>query len=118
MSGFKDKNFNERLGTAASAKQAMLDRFRAKPAADDPAVLERAAERQALSEAREVRIAERKAAKLAEEARATAARIAEEKERAAREEREAAAALAKQIALEAEQKAARDARYAARKKRK
>jgi hypothetical protein len=39
MSGFKD-DFNERLDAAAKAKQAMLDKFRARrpavPAADAP----------------------------------------------------------------------------------
>jgi Family of unknown function (DUF6481) len=38
MSGFKD-DFNERLGAAAKAKQAMLEKFRARqqPAAEAPA---------------------------------------------------------------------------------
>jgi hypothetical protein len=118
MSGFKDKGFGDRLGTAASAKKAALDKFRARPAADDPAVIERREERQAISAAREVRLAERAAAQLAEEARKVADQAAAEEERVAREEREAIEKAEREITLEAEQKAARDARYAARKARK
>jgi hypothetical protein len=33
MSGHKDKKFNERLSTAAEAKKALLEKFRARPAA-------------------------------------------------------------------------------------
>jgi hypothetical protein len=36
MSGFKD-DFNERLGAAAKAKQAMLEKFRARRPAAPPA---------------------------------------------------------------------------------
>jgi hypothetical protein len=44
---FKDPGLGDRLASAASAKNAALAKFRAKPAADDPAVLKRQAERAA-----------------------------------------------------------------------
>ena len=118
MAGFKEAGFNERMSAAAEAKKAMLEKFRAKPGADDPAFLEKQAARQAIREAREARAAERKAAKLAAEAEAKAAREAAakaEEERLAAEQAEREAEAAR---LKAEQKAARDARYAARKARK
>lgn len=125
MSAFKENDLKERLNTAAEAKRAMLERFRAKPAADDPAVIEREEARKALAAARELRAAERKAAKEAETTR-LAAEQAEREAEAARQAAEAAvreAALKaeheeREAALEIERKAARDARYAARKKRK
>ncbi len=113
MAGFKDQNFNDRRSTSADAKKALLEKFRAKPAADDPEVQARLAERQKIAEARAARAAEREAAKQAEAAR-LAAEAAEAKARAEREAAEAAERLA---AEELERKAARDARYAARKAR-
>jgi hypothetical protein len=63
MSGFKNSDdFNERLSMAATAKQAMLEKFRARARADDPAVMERQAARLATSHARDAR----KAARVAE----------------------------------------------------
>ena len=38
MSGFKDASFLDRQAAAAAAKKAQLERFRAQPKADDPAV--------------------------------------------------------------------------------
>ena len=113
MNAHKNDNFSERLTTAADARSATLARFRARPKPDSAAVLERQAVQQAISVARDARIAERKAAREAEAARQAAeqtARAAEESARAA----EASASLAAQAV---EQKAARDARYAARKGR-
>jgi membrane protein involved in colicin uptake len=122
MSGFRDKGFNDRLSTAESARKAMQQRFQAKAGADDPAAAERRAARQAVSVAREARLAEREAAKLAEEVRETAEReareTAERELRLVQEAREVQEKAERQTALEAEQKAARDARYAARKARK
>lgn len=118
MKSYKEASFNERRDAAAKAKQEALQRFRARPGADDPAVVEQRAARQAVVAAREARIAERTAAKLAAQAR----EAAEKAEREARERQEAAEQAerdaAAKIALEAQQKAARDARYAARKARK
>lgn len=111
MSGFKEPGFTDRQKSATDARKALLDRFKAQPGPDDPAVLARTAERAAIAEAREKARVVREARKaeekrLAEEAAAAeAVRVALEKEQAAERE----------IALEAEKKAARDARYAARK---
>lgn len=107
-------NFDDRLSAAAAAKQALLERFRARPNPDDPAEIARQANLKAIADAREVRAAERRAAKEAEAARLAA----EEAERRAQEQVAAAEAKARATALEAERKAARDARYAARKARK
>jgi hypothetical protein len=114
MSAFKDSDdFNERLSTAAKARQVSLEKFRARPRADDPAVVERQAARLATSQARDTRKAVRAAetARLVEEA---LRRAAEDVARKAAVEAEKAALEA---TLEAERKAARDARYAARKAR-
>lgn len=113
MSSFKNPGFADRLGAAANAKKALLEKFREQPGADDPAVAERQAARQAAAIAREARAAERKAAREAQKA----AEIAEQAAREANEAREAAERAEREVALEAERKAARDARYAARKAR-
>jgi hypothetical protein len=84
MSDFRDKGFSERLSTATNARNAMLERVRAKPGADDPAVAERRAARQAVSAARETQLAERKVAKITEQARETAERDARYAARKAR----------------------------------
>jgi Family of unknown function (DUF6481) len=56
MSGFKkNDDFNELLSTAAKAKQATLEKFQARPRADDPAAVERQAARLATSRARDAR---------------------------------------------------------------
>ena len=59
MREYKDQNRLERLERAAKAKQEILEKFRARPPADDPAVLARAAERKAIAEARMLREQER-----------------------------------------------------------
>ena len=114
MSGFKEPSFADRQKAAQEARQSILNKFRAKPGLDDPAVRQRQAEREAQAAdrakarlAREAAKAEKKA-RDAEAAAQAAAQLAREKEQAA----------ARELALEAERKAARDARYAARKKRK
>jgi hypothetical protein len=115
MSGYKEQDFNERRSSAAEAKRTLLEKYKVQTRPDDPAVIERRAARQALVAAREARLAERKAAReqeakrLAEEKAAREALLkAEEAERIKAEE-------AARIELLARQKAARDARYAARK---
>ncbi len=100
MAAFKQPTFQERAQTAAKAKQAALENLRAKPPVDE-AVL-----------------AERRAAQLAREEAKAKAR--EEKAAAREREREARKASAPQAVApptEEEKKAARDARYAARKGR-
>ena len=122
MSGFKDRGFRERLSTASNAKRATTTNFLQRPGLDDPAVIRRKAGRVAVSDARDARRAERDARRLADEVRITAereahARAAAEK-KAAEEERTAAESAQSDAARMIEQKAARDARYAARKARK
>jgi Family of unknown function (DUF6481) len=114
MSGFKEPSFADRQKAAQQARQNILNKFRSQPGADDPAVVQRQAEREAQAADRAKAKLAREAAKAesklreAEAAALAAAQLAREKEEAA----------AKELALEAERKAARDARYAARKKRK
>jgi hypothetical protein len=131
MSAFKHQSAGDRIAAAANAKKAMLEKFKAKPPPDDPAVLERQAAQKAILEAREARAAERRAARDAEAARIAAekaALVAEQERQAieqaaylARKANDAAAAQAeykaRALALAAEQKAARDLRYAKRKAR-
>ncbi|MDB5691035.1 MAG: hypothetical protein JWO81_98 [Alphaproteobacteria bacterium] len=104
MSSYKVPGFQDRIDAAAEAKQKALDRLRAKPAMDEAVV----AERQAARQAREAKEREKRAAKkkAAEEAETEQAEV-----RAAEEASPAPP-------TEAERKAARDARYAARKRRK
>lgn len=112
--GFKEPSFADRQSAAQNARKNILEKFKAQPGPDDPAVLKKAAERQALALARAEAQKLREAAKveklareaeLAAQAAAEARRIQAEKEAAEAE-------------LKAQQKAARDARYAARKKKK
>jgi|ERR1700722_8615595 hypothetical protein len=107
-------NFDDRLSAAAAAKQALLERFRSRPSAGDPAWVEQQAALKAIADARDARAAERRAAKEAEAAR-VAAELAAQR---TAEQVAAAEAKLRAAALEAERKAARDARYAARKARK
>jgi Family of unknown function (DUF6481) len=117
MSGFKGQDLNERLERAAKARQAILEKFKSRPAADDPDVIKRREERLAIAEARKIRDAE-KAVRKAKEAEERAARDAIEKvEREARERRAAVEKVIRDAAEAAERKADRDRRYAARKAR-
>ncbi|MCH0612421.1 DUF6481 family protein, partial [Escherichia coli] len=59
MALYREKDIFERRSAANEAKKALLDRFKARPAEDDPQVLARRAERQAIIEAREKRAAEK-----------------------------------------------------------
>ena len=95
---YRDKSFADRRTAATEAKKALLEKFKAKPAPDDPEVLAKQAERKAILEARERRDAEKarlKQEKLAREA----------EERAAREAAAEAARLAAEEAANAEAKA-------------
>lgn len=118
MNELQRTGFAERLKTAAEAKKSLLAGFRARPAVTaaefTPSSVARAAElvrvRQARTEAKAAKLqaalAAAEAARLSEEALAAAALDAKRGERKERK------ALTK-----AEQKAKRDARYAARKAR-
>lgn len=114
MPAFKDE-FQDRIASAARAKQKALDRLKAKPPVDEAVM----AERRKAWEAREQALADERAAKADALADAKAEKAATDA--AARAEAEAAAALKAarlKPASQAEMKAARDARYAARKARK
>ncbi|MEQ1499441.1 MAG: DUF6481 family protein [Novosphingobium sp.] len=102
MAGYKEPSLQERTALAQKAREKALKMLAEKPAID-PAVL---AERAAARAAREAAAAEKSAAKRAAIA-------------AAKAEKLAAAQIAKPVELtEAEKKAIRDERYAARKSRK
>ena len=125
MRGPQEKSFNDRLADQAKARAAQLERARAKSPANDPEFAARQAERKRIADEREARIAARAADKAAEMEREAARKAAEalakvEAERLEAEEREKAkrAESDKLVQLLAEQKANRDARYAARKAKK
>lgn len=122
MPSYREPSFQDRTAAAAKAKQKALELLRAKPQLD-PAELE---ERRKAQEARDQALAAERAAKAEALAAAKAEKLAKkqaeaERKAAERAEAEAAAAL-KEARLTppsaAEMKAARDARYAARKARK
>ena len=110
MSSYNEPSFQQRVAAAAQAKEKALERLRSKPPVDQQAL----AERKAASLKKEAA----KAAKIAEKVAAKQAAV----QAAAQAAAEAAAAEAKAAEpvplTEAERKAARDARYANRKKRK
>ena len=113
MSRFKEPSFADRQKAAQQAKKDILNKFRAQPGPDDPAVKQKLAERAVHAAERAEAKRLRELAKAEEAARAAeAARLAAEQL-----EREKAEAAEREAALEAERKAARDARYAARKAR-
>ena len=104
MPPFKD-SFQDRVGQAAEAKRKALEKLRSRPPVDPAVAAERLeAARQREARAEEKRAAKAEAAKAAESARAAADAKAAE--------------AAAPPPTEAERKAARDARYAARKSRK
>jgi hypothetical protein len=124
MAGFKETKFNDRLDTAAKARAEQLAKARAKDPRNDPEFAVRQAARVQAAKEREQREAERKAARIAEQQRlaeeaAAAERARIEAEKAAEEERKRKQLemAARVVADEAERKAKRDARYAARKAR-
>ncbi len=76
---FSPHSFADRQASSTAAKKALLERFKARPRADDPVMIQRRAEREAVATARSAREAV-KAAERAAEARLAAAereRIAE-----------------------------------------
>ena len=98
-----NSTFQDRAGQSAEAKKKALEQYRSRPPVDEKAAAERIAARQEKEAAK----AEKAAAKKAERAAAAEAKVADE----------AAKAAAAAPKTEAELKAARDARYAARKNR-
>lgn len=104
MKSYKEPGYQERAARAADAKKKALDALRARPTVD-PDVL---AQRREAHEARQSAEAEARAVKKAAQLALKQARLAEV---AAKQEQPAGP-------TEAERKAARDARYSARKNRK
>lgn len=131
MTIYRERTFAERRTEAQEAKKALLEKFKARPGPDDPQVQAKKAEREAILDARSKRAEEKeklRQARLAleeeerrrREAEEEAARIAAEeasKAEAAARESEENDRIARLLADEAERKAKRDARYAARKAR-
>ena len=77
MSGFKEPSFADRQKAAQEARKNILNKFRAKPGLDDPAVMQRQAEREAQAAAQLIREKEEAAAReVALEAERKAARDA------------------------------------------
>ena len=101
---FKDPSFQDRIGSAAEARKKALDQLRSKPPLDEKIV----AERQAKRLERETRDARKNAERKAARQAAKDSKAAEA----------AATAAVPPPPTAAESKAARDARYAARKARK
>lgn len=119
-----DNGFADRRKAAAEAKQQLLKKFASAPKADDPELAAKLAERQANAAARELRRAEKDRLKqeenerqLAEAAALTAAADAEARAEAEQREEAARNRIARVVSDEAERKAERDRRYAARKAR-
>lgn len=109
MKGYQQPGFEDRVAAAKRAKAEALEKLRAKPPVDEAELAARI-ERE---RAREIAAAEKR----------EAARIAKEEAIAAKAEQarlaaEAAEAARPKVLTPEEQKAARDARYAARKARK
>ncbi|HEV2543944.1 MAG TPA: DUF6481 family protein [Methylobacterium sp.] len=115
MSFSKQNSFDDRRQDSASAREAMLARFRARPSQDDPAVVARGAERRAIAAAREERVQERELQRRLEAERLAAIAAAEREAEAARKAAEIEAAAERARLAQAKQKEERDARYAARK---
>jgi hypothetical protein len=117
MTGFREPSFKERQDAAAKAKQAALEKLRARLRPGEPAFVQQQADR--VSRATEQPAA--KEARAAEKAQKKP-RDAEPRERAARAAAEQAASDAagqktRKVARQADQKPTRDKRHAARKAR-
>jgi hypothetical protein len=115
MSGFKKPGFVERQNTAAQAKKAALEKFRVSAA--DPAFAERQTVRTASANTRKVAKNIRDIEKGEKKARDAERAQQAERDAAMRTELAATASANREVTLQAERKAARDARYAARKSR-
>ncbi|MGH6956543.1 MAG: DUF6481 family protein [Caulobacteraceae bacterium] len=100
-------SFADRHAASVEAKRALAAKFKPKPTVVDPAFEQRRAERQAEVDALRAQRAAERLAKRAENQRKEAEHKALEAE----------IAEAMELELRAKQKAARDARYAARKQR-
>jgi hypothetical protein len=124
MKGSDPNKFGDRLGDAAKARQTQLEKARAKLAELAKNKPERDAERARIARERDEREATRKTEKEArlkreaeERAATETARLEAEREAALEQKRAAEEEKSKLAKLLIDQKAARDARYAARKAR-
>ena len=131
MRQLRENSFSERQKASADAKKQLLSKFKTAPKPDDPSMVAKRAEREAIAAAREARRVERERLKQEETAReealAEAARQAEAQRQAEEEARLRAEEEVRKeedrkladhlLAIEAEKKAERDRRYAARKAR-
>ena len=63
MRGFKQPGFADRQKAAQQARQSLAEKFRAKPGPDDPEVVKKREEREAIAARREQARLEREAAK-------------------------------------------------------
>lgn len=108
MRGYKEPGFQDRVAAASREKSKALDKLRSKPAVGEDELARRAAAQSAKEAAANAK-------------RVEARRVREEAQAAVREKAraEAEAKLAAQapVLTDEERKAARDARYAARKAR-
>ena len=120
----KEPGFVERLQTAAKAKKAQLEKLRALVPANGPESTERQAAQVEATAARKMRTAERKDSDRVRAEQREAQRAAQNASQAlgiveerARKEAERVAQAEADATLKKNQKAARDAKYAARKVR-
>ena len=120
----KEPGFVERLQTAAKAKKAQLEKIRASVPATGAHSSERQAAQVEAAAARKIRTAQRKDAdrvgaeqREAQRAAANAKQVLGVVEERARKDAERGAKADADAALKKDQKAARDAKYAARKAR-
>ena len=120
----KEPDFRERLQTAAKAKKAQAERIRATVPVNDAQSTERHARQVEAAAARKIRAADRKASERVAAQQREALRAAEKIKQAQavveaneRKRLEGIAQAQADAALKRDQKAARDAKYAARKAR-
>ena len=115
MNSFNKPDFVERRDAAAHAKKAALEKFH--KSAADPAFAERQTARIASAHTRRAAKKVREIEKAEEKVRETKRAQQAERDAAIRAEQAAAESANREVILQAERKAGRDARYAARKSR-
>jgi hypothetical protein len=115
MPSFKAPNFADRQQSAVKARQAALEKFKAKPGPGDPEFDRRQAERLKVEQERKIRQEAARIAKVQRDAEDKARLAAEVIAKKAAEEAEWLAKQAADEAAELDAKSKRDARYAARK---
>lgn len=118
MRDLKGTSLTDRLQRSKSAKQALIRKMQEAPKPDDPDVVARRAARSALLAANQTERERRRAEKEAKDRMEAERLAAEQAAKLAEAERKKREEAEKIVALLAQQKAARDARYAARKKAK